>query len=148
MEEIFFAEMPEDGIGEIASQLLRLGESRIFLFNGPMGAGKTTLIKAMCVALGSRDELSSPTFAIVNEYARPGGRIFHFDLYRLTGPSQLSDIGFEEYLDSGEYCLIEWPQLALGFIEIPAFEINIEMQGHRRFVRAGIRQPGPRRTFA
>lgn len=81
-------------------------------FHAPMGAGKTTFITALCRVLGVReDAVSSPTFAIVNEYRSPSrGSIFHFDFYRIEKPSEALDIGFYDYIDSGCLCLMEWPE--------------------------------------
>lgn len=82
----------------------------VVLFEGEMGAGKTTFIKAICRELGVTDSVSSPTFSIVNEYESSNGkRIYHFDFYRIKDESEALDIGFYEYLDSGNLCLIEWP---------------------------------------
>jgi len=82
-----------------------------FAFYGEMGAGKTTLIKAMCLALGIEEPTSSPTFAIVNEY-QGKQKIYHFDLFRLKNRQELLDIGFEEYLSGDHYIFIEWPAIA------------------------------------
>jgi len=87
-----------------------LQSPKILLFYGEMGAGKTTFIKAFCAALGVEDTVSSPTFSIVNEYHYPQGIIYHFDFYRLKNQTEALDLGLEEYLDSGNYCLIEWPE--------------------------------------
>jgi tRNA threonylcarbamoyladenosine biosynthesis protein TsaE len=130
----WITEMTEGHLLEPAAVILREAATRIFLVEGPMGSGKTTLIKALCTALGSRDEFSSPTFSIVNEYAYPQGKIYHFDLYRLTRPDELLDIGFEEYIDSGHYCFIEWPALATSFIESEYAQLDIDVRGERRFV--------------
>lgn len=85
-------------------------EEKIFLFEGEMGAGKTTLIKAICEELKTIDIPSSPTYSIVNEYSYPLGKIFHFDFFRIKSEIEAYDIGFEEYLSSGHYCFIEWPE--------------------------------------
>lgn len=85
------------------------GDIKVFAFNGEMGSGKTTFIKELSKILGSKDDLSSPTYSIVNEYNSLEGKIYHFDLYRLKNTEELLDLGFEEYLDSGNYCFIEWP---------------------------------------
>ena len=92
--------------------LSELGERRIVAFYAPMGAGKTTFTAAVCRALGVRDDaVSSPTFAIVNEYRTPSGSpVYHFDFYRMDRPEEALDIGLYDYLDSGELCLIEWPE--------------------------------------
>jgi len=95
----------------IASEIISYaGNTRIFLFYGDMGAGKTTLIKSLCKALGSDDNITSPTFSIVNEYKADAGKIYHFDFYRLKNQTEALDIGCEEYFYSGNYCFIEWPE--------------------------------------
>lgn len=99
-------------------------KERIFGFYGGMGAGKTTLIKAICENMGATDQVSSPTFAIVNEYfTSSGSSIYHFDFYRIENLKELQQIGFEEYLESGNYCFMEWtekvePVLERDFIKI------------------------------
>jgi tRNA threonylcarbamoyladenosine biosynthesis protein TsaE len=84
--------------------------NKIFLFYGEMGAGKTTLIKVLCEALGVTEQATSPTFSIVNEYIGRDSRIFHFDFYRLKNQTEALDMGYEEYFYSGAYCFIEWPE--------------------------------------
>ena len=102
-------------------------ERRVFALHGDLGAGKTTLIKALCEALGVADATSSPSFAIVNEYRMADQRpVYHFDLYRLRDARELLDIGFEEYLDSGAYCFIEWPELADELLPREVLHITIE----------------------
>ena len=86
-------------------------DERIFAFYGSMGAGKTTFIKAFCHELGSGDNVTSPTFAIINEYsASNGASIYHFDFYRIKDLQEAFDLGYEDYFYSGQYCLIEWPE--------------------------------------
>lgn len=85
-------------------------KSKILLFYGEMGAGKTTLIKELVKALGVQDNVSSPTFSLVNHYESEKGPVFHFDFYRIDNDTEALDIGFEDYLDSGEWNLIEWPE--------------------------------------
>ena len=80
-------------------------------FHGPMGAGKTTFIRALCQELAVEDTVTSPTFAIVNEYTTAQGPVYHFDFYRLRQPQEALDIGLEEYLASGRPCLMEWPEM-------------------------------------
>ena len=95
----------------IAQQIIEYaGSNRIFLFYGDMGAGKTTLIKSLCDVLGSNDNITSPTFAIVNEYMATDGKIYHFDFYRLKNQNEALDLGSDEYFYSGNYCFIEWPE--------------------------------------
>lgn len=111
------------------------GGNKIILFNAEMGAGKTTLIKALCKTLKSEDKFSSPTYSIVNEYNYPDGKIFHFDLYRLTSIEELMDIGFETYIDSNHYCFIEWPSLASELIDSNYITIDISVKNNFRYIR-------------
>ena len=98
-------------IAEAATWVLEQASSRVLLFDAPMGTGKTTLIKSIAKALGSENTTSSPTFSLVNPYDLPSGeQLFHFDMYRLNHYTEALDIGFEEYVDSGEWCCIEWPE--------------------------------------
>ncbi len=101
------------------------GNNRIFLFYGDMGAGKTTLIKELCNALGSTDVITSPTFSIVNEYAGPN-KIYHFDFYRLKNQNEALDLGAEEYFYSGNYCFIEWPEKIPDLLPNNYMRISIE----------------------
>src|SRR5690606_9036825 len=86
---------------------------KIVVFEGDLGAGKTTFIKSLVKELGSKDEVSSPTFSIVNEYSIPNVKVFHFDLYRVKSEDEALDFGVEEYLDSGSFCFIEWPEIIM-----------------------------------
>lgn len=101
-----------DELDTVARQLLAEGRTHsVWLFEGEMGAGKTTLIKAICHTLGVLSMVQSPTFSIVNEYTTHEGHpVYHFDCYRLRNEAEALDIGIEEYFDSGNYCLIEWPE--------------------------------------
>lgn len=96
-------------ITQAAEKTLSATQTRLLLFEGEMGAGKTTLIKEIVKILGSDDHVSSPTFSLVNEYRAPAEPIFHFDFYRIENEEEAMDIGFEEYLDSPGWKLIEWP---------------------------------------
>ena len=100
----------KDEIPEIASKVLSEIETRIVLFYGEMGTGKTTLIKEIAKQLGVNDVLSSPTFSIVNEYKLNEEKLFHFDFYRIENEEEAYDIGIEEYFYSGYWNLIEWPE--------------------------------------
>lgn len=102
-----------DDINEVARQFVdQMGDHKIFAFYGKMGAGKTTFIKAICEELGVTDVINSPTFAIVNEYMDGKGEsIYHFDFYRIKRVEEVYDIGFDEYIYSGNLCLMEWPEL-------------------------------------
>lgn len=122
-------------LGESAKALLQFaGNTKIFALEAVMGAGKTTFIKKICESLGSCDHFSSPTFSIVNEYHYPEGKIFHFDLFRLQTTEELYDIGFEEYLSSGNYCLIEWPALAVALLPKPYLKIEIKLLQNKRYL--------------
>ena len=101
----------EASLPQAAAQLSEaLGDRRLIAFEGPMGAGKTTLIAALCRHLGMADEASSPTFSIVNEYTSADGAdiVYHFDFYRLEGEADALEIGVEDYFESGCLCLMEW----------------------------------------
>lgn len=96
---------------DAAKQLMEFSSGeKVFLFEGQMGVGKTTFIKVICDTLGINDRASSPTYSIVNEYESDHGKIFHFDFFRIKNETEAYDLGFEEYLYSGNYCLIEWPE--------------------------------------
>lgn len=101
----------------VARELLSKTRSKTLLFYGEMGAGKTTLIKALIHALGADDAGSSPTFSLVNVYETENGRINHFDFYRINDESEAWDIGLDEYLQSNAWNFIEWPQKIKNFIE-------------------------------
>jgi len=118
-----------DQIQPVAAQILaEASPQKIFLFYGEMGAGKTTLIKALCAELGVEGQASSPTFAIVNEYAAKHSKVFHFDFYRLKNQNEALDMGYEEYFYSGEYCFIEWPEKIPDLLPPNYIEIHITAQ--------------------
>jgi len=95
---------------EVAKWIIANLKNRVVLFQGEMGSGKTTLIKEVCRQLGVSEEVSSPTFSLVNEYQGKMGPVYHFDFYRLEAEEEALDFGVEEYLDSGHWCLLEWPE--------------------------------------
>ena len=105
------------------------GDTRIFLFYGEMGAGKTTLIKALCEFLGTTENVTSPTFSIVNEYIGGSRKIYHFDFYRLKNQSEALDMGYEEYFYSDAYCFIEWPERIPDLLPQHYVNINIKVTG-------------------
>lgn len=102
------------------------GAEKIFIFEGGMGAGKTTFIKAIAHALGVEETVSSPTFSIVNEYLAAEKSIFHFDFYRIKSIREAYDIGYEEYFYSGNICLIEWPEKIEELLPENYIRIKIE----------------------
>ena len=117
----------ESELPEAAKSLLRAHpDARVFAFYGQMGAGKTTFIKAICRELGVPDIVQSPTFALINEYITSGGEsVYHFDFYRIKKTEEAFDIGYEDYVYSGRYCLIEWPELVDGLLPEDAVKVKI-----------------------
>ena len=112
-----------------------LGDRTVVAFDAPMGAGKTTLISRIAVLLGAEDDVTSPTFAIVNQYV--GDRtIYHFDMYRIDRVEEALDFGSEEYLASGDLCLVEWPEKIEPLLPDNTMVVKIEILGdtERRFV--------------
>lgn len=106
-----------------------MGDNTIFAFYGKMGAGKTTFIKAVCEALGVKDVINSPTFAIVNEYLAGNGEpIYHFDFYRIKKEQEVLDIGYEEYVYSDCLCFMEWPELIEDLLPEDAVKVTIAEQ--------------------
>ncbi|MBP5195947.1 MAG: tRNA (adenosine(37)-N6)-threonylcarbamoyltransferase complex ATPase subunit type 1 TsaE [Bacteroidaceae bacterium] len=123
-----------DALPQAAQQFIsNMGNARVFAFYGNMGAGKTTFIKALCECLGVTDTVTSPTFAIVNEY-EGRERVYHFDFYRIRRIEEAYDLGFEEYCYSGHLCFIEWPELIEDLLPEDAVRVNIEAlaDGSRR----------------
>ena len=118
----------ENQLDQVAEAILKAHpEERVFGFYGEMGAGKTTLIKALCRALGVRDVTSSPTFAIINEYWTEAGEpLYHFDFYRIDEPADATRVGFEEYLYSGHYCFIEWTEKVEEILQGDYIPVTIE----------------------
>lgn len=113
---------------EAAQQVVKtFSDDRIFLFYGSMGAGKTTFINELCLALGVTEHTSSPTFSIVNEYSIPQGSIYHFDFYRLKNEIEALDMGYEEYFYSGDYCFVEWSEKIPNLIPLHYVKIAIEV---------------------
>ena len=99
-----------DELDRVAAELFETGKNiPVWLFEGQIGAGKTTLIKALCKALGVRSHVQSPTFSLVNEYDAGDKLVYHFDFYRIKDETEALDMGVEEYFDSGDYCFVEWP---------------------------------------
>ncbi len=106
----------------------QMGDSRVFAFYGRMGAGKTTFIKAICEVLDVEDVITSPTFAIINEYESPDTTIYHFDFYRIKKLEEVYDMGYEDYFYSGGLCFIEWPELIEELLPEDAIRVVVEEQ--------------------
>lgn len=119
-----------DTIHETAKEFVKgMGEGKVFAFYGKMGAGKTTFIKALCEVLGVEDVITSPTFAIINEYTDgKGDPIYHFDFYRIKKLEEVYDMGYEDYFYSGNLCLLEWPELIEDILPENVIKVTIEEQ--------------------
>ena len=116
-----------DTIGNAAQQFIdSIGDAQIIAFYGSMGAGKTTFIKALCQQLGVEDVITSPTFALVNEYTDgQNNPIYHFDFYRIKKLKEVYDMGYEDYFYSGNLCLLEWPELIEEILPDDAVRVKI-----------------------
>lgn len=128
-KQLFKSDSPQDQSELVEYLVARLKKCPIACFYGEMGAGKTTLIKNICNLLKLNEEVSSPTFSLVNEYYSPlVGTLYHFDFYRIKDESEAMDMGVEEYFYSGDICLIEWPEMIPGLI--PENYIRVEIKVH------------------
>ncbi len=118
-----------EGLKIVAANLIRqFHDHRIFALYGKMGAGKTTFIQSICKSLGSEDIVTSPTFAIINEYNTPNlSAIFHFDFYRIEDIEEAFDLGYEDYIYSGNYCFIEWPEMIESLLPENIVKVEIEV---------------------
>jgi len=137
MAEIYTCQSPDELL-PIASALIEYyKDKRIFAFHGEMGAGKTTFIKTICEHLKVTDTVSSPTFAIVNEYlTQDAGSVYHFDLYRIKSWTEMLEIGYEDYFYSGCYCLLEWPEKIVNLLpeETVHIDIVVSTDGSKRTI--------------
>lgn len=126
----------QNQLPEAAQKLLRFHSTKKhFAFEGEMGAGKTTFIKEICKALGSADNITSPTFSIVNQYQTSSGKcIYHFDFYRIKNEQEAYDMGYEEYFNEDAYCLIEWPEKIKNLLPTDAVLVKIEINNNERTI--------------
>ena len=121
---------------EVVKALLKITEpNRLFAFYGPMGSGKTTIIKAICRELGASDHMSSPSFTIVNEYSTTAGEtLYHIDFYRIKKQEEVFDFGIEEYFSAGCYCFIEWPEKIANLLPSSYVRVTIKDQDSKRVI--------------
>ncbi len=124
-----------DELAPAAKWIIAQSEKTPIVFlSGEMGAGKTTLIRAICEHLAVQDPISSPTFSLVNEYQSDSGTVYHFDLYRIDSETELYDMGYEDYFFSGYLCLVEWPEKAPGIIPTEHVMVNIRVENDQRVI--------------
>jgi tRNA threonylcarbamoyladenosine biosynthesis protein TsaE len=113
---------------KIASEIITSAKNKTLLFYGQMGVGKTTLIKELCKSLGVLDNISSPTFSLVNEYQTANNdKVYHFDFYRIEDEEEAYDIGIEDYFDSKNWCFVEWPENIENLLPLDAVEIHLSL---------------------
>lgn len=129
MEQIILQDCAEEKYPQVAKEIISFsGKRKVFVFEGELGAGKTTLISYIAKELGVDEYTDSPTFSLINEYKRKNGSsVFHIDFYRLNNISEATDIGIKEYLDSSDYCLIEWGTKFMELLPSDCVYVRIEI---------------------
>ncbi len=134
ISELFY----EHQIDIVAQKLLNaFPGKRVFAFYGEMGAGKTTLIKAVCKQMNVSDTVTSPTFSIVNEYqTEEGGIVYHFDFYRINKMEEAMDMGYEEYFFSGNYCFLEWPEKIENLLPEDCQKLYLYLRDKQRYLKS------------
>tara|TARA_Y100001968_G_C19320378_1_gene698911 strand:- start:104 stop:517 length:414 start_codon:yes stop_codon:yes gene_type:complete len=134
MKKVFKIAEEKDLI-KLIRQIIKSYNQKIFIIRGQLGVGKTTFIKYFCLELGVKDVVTSPTFSLVNEYLIDSKKkVFHFDFYRLESTQEIIDIGFEMYLNSENYCFIEWPELAIDLLPENILSLSIDYMDNDRLV--------------
>lgn len=123
-----------DNLSKVAEEIVALlPHYPVVTFSGKLGSGKTALIKEICKLLQTKDTVTSPTFTLLNEYTTLSGKtIYHFDFYRITRPEEIYDLGYEEYLFSGNFCFIEWPEMAENILLPDTLQVTIEVDNQKR----------------
>lgn len=126
-----------DNLQSIAKSIIKKSNNKTLLFYGEMGVGKTTLIKELCKELGVLDNISSPTFSLVNEYQTNSlEKVYHFDFYRIENEEEALDIGIEDYFDSQNWCFIEWPENIENLLPLDAVEIHLtRLENNQRTIQ-------------
>ena len=135
VQKVYTCGSPEQ-IDTVAAALLPLiGRPRVVAFYGPLGAGKTLLIKALCRQLGIMDQTASPSFAIMHEYAMPGGQpVYHFDFFRIKSEAEAYDLGFENYFYSDCYCFVEWAEKVGSLLPAGHAAVHIAVENRHRTI--------------
>ncbi|MCX7987753.1 MAG: tRNA (adenosine(37)-N6)-threonylcarbamoyltransferase complex ATPase subunit type 1 TsaE [Bacteroidales bacterium] len=123
-----------DELSKVAEEIVELvTHYPVVTFSGKLGSGKTALIKKICQLLNVKEQVTSPTYTLLNEYETISGKlVYHFDFYRITKPEEIYDLGYEEYLFSGNFCFIEWPEMAENILLPDTLKVTIEVDNHKR----------------
>jgi len=136
MKELKIVSRSLDDLPQAAQQLLDfIADEKVVAFFGPMGSGKTTFIKSVCLLMGIDETVSSPTFSLVNEYRNKKGEpVYHFDFYRIKNEREALDIGCEEYFYSGHICLVEWPEKILNLLPKEIVRVTMNVENENRLI--------------
>lgn len=134
MDKLEFTIKTKSQLPKLASRVIQeFPDIRVFLFNGELGAGKTTFIKTICKVLEVEDDLSSPSYAIINEYkSKHYGSLYHLDCYRLKDENEAWDLGISELFESGSYCFVEWPEKTHNLLPLNYVLVDIQVEEQKR----------------
>ena len=134
--DLNFVVKNESELDDVSKKIFETFKSKVFLFYGEMGVGKTAFVKSLCRQLDVVDIVSSPTFSIVNQYLNKSDEnIYHFDFYRTNNKEEIFDIGYEEYIYSSSYCFIEWPERVEGLLPISFVKIDMKLKENDRYIQ-------------